>query len=145
MKTRFDGGFLRAVFFCFLMSRFQDGTVAQTTFHPRPERLQSGACLSTAERLSTVIVLVGVKNAEWCEQVQILKLIRQWRASPCQPIQQCSQFMGPVKRGTQIGQQGLQHLLRRLLAVETNDLVAHHVGIHDGIEQGLVLSSLAQK
>ena len=25
------------------------------------------------------IVLVAVKSAEWCEQVQILKLIRQWK------------------------------------------------------------------
>ena len=53
--------------------------------------------------------------------------------------------MSLVERGAQIGQQSLQHLLRSLLTVEADNLVAHLVGIDDRIEQGFVLSSLAQK
>jgi hypothetical protein len=36
--------------------------------------------------------------------------------------------MSLVECGAQIGQQGLQHFLRSLLAMETNYLVAHLVG-----------------
>ena len=53
--------------------------------------------------------------------------------------------MSLVKRGAEIGQQGLQHLLRSLLAMEANYLVAHFVGIEDRVEQGFVPSGLAQK
>ena len=53
--------------------------------------------------------------------------------------------MSLAERGAQIGQQSLQHLLRSLLAMETDYLVAHLVGLDDRIEQGLVLSGLAQK
>jgi len=53
--------------------------------------------------------------------------------------------MGLVESGSQIGQQSLQHLLRRLLAMETNYLVAHLFGLDDRVEQGFVPSGLAQK
>ena len=53
--------------------------------------------------------------------------------------------MSLVERRAQIGQHSLQHLLRSLLTVETNYLVAHLVGLDDRVEQGFVLSGLAQK
>ena len=53
--------------------------------------------------------------------------------------------MSLVERGAQIGQQSFQHLLRSLLAMETNYLVAHVFGRDDLVEQGFVLRSLAQK
>ena len=53
--------------------------------------------------------------------------------------------MSLVERGAQIGQQSLQHLLRGLLTMEPNYLVAYLAGLDDCVEQGFVLSSLAQK
>ena len=53
--------------------------------------------------------------------------------------------MSLVEHSAQIGQQSLQHLLRSLLTMETTYLVAHVVGLDDCVEQGFVLSSLAQK
>ena len=53
--------------------------------------------------------------------------------------------MSLAERGPQIGQQSLQHLLRSLLTMETDYLVADLVGLDDSVEQGFVLSSLAQK
>ncbi len=53
--------------------------------------------------------------------------------------------MSFAERDAQIGQHSLKHFLGRLLTMEPDYLIADIVGLDDGIEQRLILGSLAQE